>query len=71
MLAVKINDPYISRHLAIQSRLQHKSRQTIVREMLHKQIEDAEDYAAAVSSASDPTPAVPIEELWRRLGLDD
>jgi predicted DNA-binding protein len=71
MLAVKINDPLISKHLAKQSRLLGKSRQAIVKDILHKQAEDAEDYAAAVAASADPSPSRPIGELWRKLDLED
>lgn len=71
MLATVIKDPYVNQMLRTQSRILKKRPSTIARDILRKQLEDAEDYAAAVAAASDPTPARPIAELWRELGLDD
>jgi predicted DNA-binding protein len=70
MLAVKINDPYIDRHLAKQAHLQGKSRQRIVRDILYKQAEDAEDYASAMESLNDPAPSIPLKEVMKRYGMD-
>jgi predicted DNA-binding protein len=75
MFAVKINDPWMEERLTRMAREQKKSRPTIARQMLAKQLEDAEDYAAAVAAderlASGECVARPISELWRELGLDD
>ena len=74
MLAVKINDPYIDRHLAKQAHLQGKSRQRIVRDILYKQAEDAEDYAAAMAARrrleSGESTAIPLEEVMKRYGME-
>ena len=71
MQATVIKDPYVNRMLRTQSRIQKKRPSTIARDILMKQLEDAEDYAAAVEAMKDPTPSRPIAELWRELGLDD
>lgn len=75
MLAVKINDPYTEKYLANLARAQGTSRQNIVRAMINKQIEDAEDYQAAVAAAADlktgRSKVISHEELWGKLGLAD
>jgi predicted DNA-binding protein len=74
MLAVKIDDPWLEQRLSGIAKQQHKSRQTIVRNMIHKQIEDAEDYAAAVAASarldSGETTAIPLEEVMKRYGME-
>lgn len=74
-LSFTINDPYTKRYIAMQSRLQGKSRQTVIRTMLIEQAEDAEDYAAAFSVwqriQSGKSTVVSADEMRRRLGLDD
>lgn len=75
MISVRINDKYIKDYVARQARRQGKSRQAIVREMLRKQIEDAEDYQAAIEAKrrldSGESIAISSEEMWNRLGLAD
>ena len=75
MLAIKINDPWIEQRLAGIAKQQHKRRQTVVRDMLLKQIEDAEDYAVATAVMADieagRTTVISSEEMWRRLELDN
>jgi predicted DNA-binding protein len=75
MLAVKINNPYIENHLAKLAGEQHKSRQTIVREMLEQQVEDAEDYAAGMAALerirTGESTVISADEMWKRLELDN
>lgn len=71
MLTTVIKDQYVNTMLRRQARIQKKRPSTIARDILLKQLEDAEDYAAAVESMKDPAPSRPIAELWRELGLDD
>lgn len=75
MLAIKINDPYIEKELTNMAKKQHISRQAVVRSMITKQLEDAEDYAAAAAAKhrleSGESTTISAGEMWRRLGLDD
>ena len=75
MIAVKINDPAMGKVLAEIAKQQNTSRQAIVRAMIAKQLEDRDDYRAAVlatqSIASGKSKIFSSEEMWGRLGLAD
>ena len=75
MLATVIKDKYVNQMLRKQSRIQKKSPSTIARDILLKQLEDAEDYAAAMAVMADiksgKTTVISSEEMWRRLELDN
>ena len=70
MLAIKINDPVIEKELASLAKKQHISRQAVVRSMITKHLEDQADYRAAIKSLRDPAPAIPLEEVMRRYGME-
>ncbi|MDD2735976.1 MAG: CopG family transcriptional regulator [Desulfuromonadaceae bacterium] len=70
MLAIKINDPAIEKELAAMAKIQHISRQEVVRTMIAKQLEDRADYRLAMKSLQDPAPAIPLEEVMRRYGME-
>lgn len=70
MLAIKINNPAIEKELADMAKIQHTSRQAIVRAMIAKQLEDRADYRDAIKSLRDPLPAIPLEEVMRRYGME-
>jgi predicted DNA-binding protein len=70
VLAIKINDPEMEKELASLAKKQHTSRQAVVRSMITKQLEDQADYRAAIKSLRDPSPAIPLEEVMRRYGLE-
>jgi RHH-type rel operon transcriptional repressor/antitoxin RelB len=75
MLAVKINDPLLEKHLAAEARHQGKSRSALAREAIDHYLEDLEDYRDAVAVMADirsgRTAVISSEEMERRLALAD
>jgi predicted DNA-binding protein len=70
VLAIKINDPAIEKELANMAKLQHTSRQAVVRAIIAKHLEDSADYRIAIKSLRDPAPAIPLENVMRRYGME-
>jgi len=48
-----------------------KSRESVVAEAIADLLQDEEDYDIAVARLNDPQPALPLDELGKRLGLAD
>lgn len=73
MLAIKINNPEIETELAELAAKRHTSRQTIVREIVARELENRADYRAALKAsrdlASGKTKAIPLEDVMKRYGL--
>lgn len=70
MLAIKINDPVIEQELTEMAEEMHTSRQAIVRAMIAKQLEDRDDYRAAVEAKKDSRASIPLIDVMRRYGLE-
>lgn len=70
MIAVRL-PPGIEKRLEKLARKTGRSKTFYVREAILQHLEDLEDYYLAVKRLEENLPGVPLEEVERRLGLED
>jgi RHH-type rel operon transcriptional repressor/antitoxin RelB len=70
MLAIRLPDK-VDRRLAKLAKRARRTKTDLAREAILEHLEDLEDYYLAVARLDDQLQSIPLEEVERRLGLED
>ncbi len=70
MIAVRL-PPEVEKRLKKLARKTGRTRTFYVREAILRHLDDLEDYYLAVQRLEENLPGVPLQEVERRLGLED
>jgi RHH-type rel operon transcriptional repressor/antitoxin RelB len=70
MLAIRLPEK-VDRRLAKLAKRARRTKTDLAREAILEHLEDLEDYYLAVARLDDQLQSIPLEEVERRLGLED
>ena len=70
MLGVRLS-PDLEKRLAAVAKKSGRSKSYIARKAIEEKIEDMEDLAAAIAALEDPGENISMQEMMRRLGVED